>query len=71
MVGRRYVGPGPLWDALSATGKLLMLSPGWLSADLTAPERQLLLASPDAWEQYSVRYWKPQTRGDTLFNGWD
>lgn len=71
MMGRRYLGAGPLWDALSATGKLLMLSPQWLSADLTAPERQLLLSSPDTWEAYSVRYWNPQTRGDAVFNGWD
>lgn len=71
MTGRRYLSGGVLWDALSGAGRFIMLEPEWLSADLTPEERRALLTSPDPGEAYSVKYWKPRTRGDVIFNGWD
>ena len=64
---------GPLHDALSADGQLTLPDADWLTGDLTPGELVALLSGPagGGWEAYSVRYWRPRTRAEVLFNHWD
>ncbi|WP_102127453.1 hypothetical protein [Deinococcus planocerae] len=70
---RTYQSDGPLFAALSADGLLILPEPEWLASPLTAGELEALLASRqgNGWEAYSVRHWKPASRGAALFNFWD
>lgn len=70
---RHYQALGPLAEALSSGGQLILPEPEWLAAPFTAAERERLAASQSGgnWEAYSLRYWKPTSRGAALFNGWD
>ncbi|THF70619.1 hypothetical protein E7T06_06760 [Deinococcus sp. Arct2-2] len=73
---RSYQASGVLLAALSADGQLILPEADWLAAPFTAftaAERERILASPSGtgWEAYSLRYWKPTSRGSALFNGWD
>lgn len=70
---RRYQSTGSLLDALAADGQLILPEAEWLAAPFTAAERERILASRSGggWEAYSLRYWKPTSRGAALFNGWD
>ena len=42
-----------------------------LAQDLTAADRALIAARPDVVSEYDMKYWKPETVGDVLYNFWD
>lgn len=67
------LGEGPLWDALSAQGLLVLPDPAWLTADLPPAERVRVLASAagNGWEAQAVRKERPGSRAELLFNCWD
>ena len=64
---------GPLFEALSADGSLILPAADWLLTPLPEPERAALRASTvnGGWESYNFRYWKPHTRAEALFTHWD
>ncbi|WP_261664252.1 hypothetical protein [Deinococcus sp. Marseille-Q6407] len=73
LLGAGLLDTGPLWDALSASGVLVLPDPAWLTADLTSSERARLLASAagNGWEAKAVQKERPGTRAEVLFNTWD
>lgn len=70
---RSYQATGPLMDALAADGQLILPEAEWLAEPFSVTEKERILASRPGggWEAYSLRYWKPTSRGAALFNGWD
>ncbi|MFC6590869.1 hypothetical protein ACFP81_01665 [Deinococcus lacus] len=67
------LGAGPIWDALGASGVLVLPDPAWLLADLPPAERTRLLASRagQGWEAQVTFKERPGTRAEALFNDWD
>lgn len=64
---------GPLHDALSADGSLVLPDASWLLAPLSDDDRAALRASEagSGWEAYNLKHWKPSTRAEALFTHWD
>ncbi|GAA5532475.1 hypothetical protein [Deinococcus aluminii] len=67
------ISSGPLHDALSADGSLVLPDADWLLAPLSDSDRAALRASGagNGWEAYNFKSWKPSIRAEALFTHWD
>ncbi len=58
-------------DAVEASGELQFLGAAILNAELSFDDRERLGQLNGMWSYNNMKYWRPETLGQALFNWWD